>query len=64
MDTKQAKVEVLKTDEDVRRALEQNRRHLDFRAGNVETRLIKKMLELRNSKPGNVMFPKGDMRYL
>ena len=32
------------------------------RAGNVKTRLIKKMLERLNAEPGKVMFPKGDMR--
>ena len=32
------------------------------RAGQVKTRLIKKMLEQLNAEPGKVMFPKGDMR--
>jgi small-conductance mechanosensitive channel len=32
------------------------------RAGNVKTRLIKKMLERLNAEPDKVMFPKGDAR--
>ena len=32
------------------------------RAGQVKTRLIKKMLERLNAEPGKVMFPKGDSR--
>lgn len=32
------------------------------RAGQVKTRLIKKMLEELNKEPGKVMFPKDDMR--
>jgi small-conductance mechanosensitive channel len=32
------------------------------RAGQVKTRLIKKMLERLKAEPGKVMFPKGDSR--
>lgn len=32
------------------------------RAGQVKSRLVKKMLDELNAEPGKVMFPKGDSR--